>query len=242
MSKKPEKKASKRPGPSAGPAPDVPVKSHRILIVDDHPIVRTGLADWINRKPDLEVCAEAEDYRQALTAVEQSNPDLAVVDLTLKDIGGLELIKQLRTTHPDLSILVLSMHDEALYAERALRAGAKGYIMKQAGSDKILEAIRAVLDGRVYVSEALNSQLLGKLVGGSTEPGGSPLDALSNRELEVFELIGRGVGTRQIADRLCVSVSTVETHRKHIKEKLAIKSAPELVQHASRWIMQQQND
>jgi len=217
-------------------------KKINVLIVDDHPIVRRGLVELLNQEPDLKVCAEAEDARQALTAVKQHTPDLAVVDLTLKDIGGLELIKQLKHTHPELPVLVLSMHDETLYAERALRAGARGYSMKQEGPDKLAGAIRTVLRGEVFVSERMSSRLLGKLVGGRADVADSPLQRLSDRELEVFELLGRGLGTRQIAERLCVSVKTIESHREHIKDKLNLTNATELVQHATQWVMHEGSD
>lgn len=211
-----------------------------IMIVDDHPIVRHGLVQLINQEPDLDVVAEAENARSAMTAVKEHQPDLVVVDLTLKDIGGMELIKQLRSNYEELPILVLSMHDENLYAERVLRAGAGGYVMKETASEKLVEAIRTVLRGEIYLSEKMASRVLGRMVGHRAATlDRSPIETLSDRELEVFEWIGRGLGTRQIAERLCVSVKTVESHREHIKEKLKLGSAPELVQHATRWVMQE---
>ncbi|MBI1371654.1 MAG: response regulator [Phycisphaera sp.] len=225
------KKAANKPRPKTEP-----IKT-RVMIVDDHPIVRRGLAETIRQESDLEVCCEAEDARAAIAAIREGKPDVAVVDLTLKDIGGLELIKQIRAIDEDVIMLVLSMHDESLYAERCLRAGAKGYIMKQEGSERLVTALRTVLAGQVYLSEKMSARLLGKMVGGGTSAGASPLEALSDRELEVFELLGRGLGTRNIAERLCVSIKTVESHREHIKQKLNIKNATELVQHATQWVM-----
>jgi len=214
----------------------------RVMIVDDHPIVRRGLVEMIEQEEDLNVIGEAEDAHSALQALKKLELDVAIVDLTLKDIGGLELIKQIQVLQPELPMLVLSMHDETLYAERALRAGAKGYIMKQEGTDKLITAIRTVLRGEIYVSEKMASRMLGKLVGGKARTDGSPLDRLSDREIEVFELLGRGLGTRQIAERLSVSIKTIESHREHIKEKLHLKNANELVQHATQWVMREGAD
>ncbi len=216
------------------PAPSPAI---RIVIVDDHPIVRRGLIGMINQEPDLKVIAEAENFHQALDAIKADVPDLAVVDLTLEGISGLELIKQLKVMWPQLPVLVLSMHDEMLYAERVLRAGAKGYIMKQEGTERLILAIRTIMRGEIYVSERMASRMLGKFVGGKREGGSSPLDRLSDRELEVFELLGKGMGTRQVAEKLCVSIKTVESHREHIKLKLGLKSANELIQHATQWVM-----
>ena len=209
----------------------------RILIVDDHPVVRRGLAAMINQEPDLEVVAEAADFHQGLDAIRDQQPDLAIIDLTLEGIGGLELVKQVKSINPEMLMLVLSMHDETLYAERVLRAGARGYIMKQEGTDKLISAIRAIVRGDVYVSERMASRMLGKFVDGRRDGGSSPLERLSDRELEVFEMLGRGQSTREIADRLCVSIKTIESHREHIKAKLRLKNANELVQHATQWVV-----
>lgn len=238
---KPAEKATAK-GSAAGKSAAKPTRTIRVIIVDDHPIVRRGLVQMIQQEPDLIVCAEAEGANVAFTAIKQHLPDVAIVDLTLKDIGGLELIKQLQNTFPDLPVLVLSMHDETLYAERALRAGAKGYIMKQEGADKLITAIRTVLGGDIFLSDKMASRLLGRLVGGRGGDTGSTLDRLSDRELEVFELIGRGLGTRNIAERLCVSIKTIESHREHIKQKLQLKNATELVQHATQWVMKEGAD
>lgn len=209
----------------------------RIVIVDDHPIVRKGLVGMINQEADMKVCAEAEDFHQGLDAIRQHKPDVAIVDLTLGGLSGLELIKQVRAMQPQVQMLVLSMHDEMLYAERVLRAGARGYIMKQEGTDRLTTAIRTIMRGEIYVSERMAARMLGKFVGGKREGGTSPLDRLSDRELEVFELLGRGLGTRQVAEKLCVSIKTVESHREHIKLKLQLKNANELIQHATQWVM-----
>lgn len=204
----------------------------RILIVDDHPIVRLGIRQMIAADPHLTVCGEAESGREALQLV-ASKPDLAIVDLSLEDGHGLELIRRLREAVPDLRVLVLSMHDEALFAERALRAGARGYIMKQEAIGGLVHAIREVLSGRVFVSKRMSQRLLER-VGQPSAPG-DPLGNLTDRELEVFELIGRGLSTAAIADRLDVSIKTVETYRSNIKTKLDLKDATDLIRFATAW-------
>lgn len=206
-----------------------------LLIVDDHPIVRRGLVELINHEKDLNVCADVSGAHEALDVLKQHIPHMCIIDLTLEGIGGLDLIKQVKSLYKDLPMLVLSMHDESVYAERALRGGAKGYIMKQAGADNLLVAIRKVLRGEVYVSDAMASRMLGAYVGDKGTTDKSPIDRLSDRELEVFELIGQGLGSRQIAEKLCVSIKTIESHREHIKEKLNLKNAAELVQRAVQW-------
>lgn len=210
-------------------------KRARILIVDDHPTVRQGLAQTINSHPDLWACAEAADAAQAVRAVGKERPDLVITDLTLGARSGLELIKELKSRFPGLPILVLSMHDESFYAERALRAGAKGYIMKQEATEKVVDAARRVLRGEIHLSEKTAARLLSQISTSGAEAAASPLKRLSNRELEIFGLIGSGYGTRQIAQRLSVSAKTVETHRQHIKEKLRLGSSAELVRHAIQW-------
>lgn len=217
--------------------PSEPTEMVRLLIVDDHPIVRRGLVGMINQEPGLKVVAEAENYHQALDTFKTHEIDLAIIDLTLEGLGGLELIKQLRVMYPKVPLLVLSMHDEMLYAERVLRAGARGYIMKQEGTDRLVTAIRTILKGEIYVSERVAARMVGKFVDGKRDAGSTPLDRLSDRELEVFELLGKGLGTRQVADRLCVSIKTIESHREHIKLKLQLKNATELIQHATQWVM-----
>ena len=217
-------------------ARSVTKKKARVLVVDDHPIVRQGLVQLINQEEDLVVCGDAENAHKALEVIKLVNPDVAVIDISLKSINGLELIKNIKVDYPKLPILVLSMHDESLYAERALRAGAKGYIMKQEATENMLMALRRVLKGEIYVSEKMGAKMLHQLVAGRPDTGTSPLDRLSDRELEVFQLIGQGLGTRQIAEELHLSVKTIESYREHIKEKMKLKNATELVQHAVQWV------
>lgn len=204
----------------------------RILLVDDHPLLREGIAQLINQQSDLMVCGEAEDRAGALNMVDRSRPDLAVVDISLKDQNGLELIKDLRVRVPGLLVLVLSMHDESLYAERALRAGARGYVMKREASCKVLEAIRHILGGGVHLSGRIVARILDKVSGQPVASSQSSLEALSDRELEVLMLIGKGCGSRQIASQLHISGKTVEAHRANIKLKLKLGSSEELLQFA----------
>jgi DNA-binding NarL/FixJ family response regulator len=206
-------------------------EKRRVLIVDDHPIVREGLAQLINREANLEVCGEAGDADEALKLIARLKPDIAVVDLVLQGTNALDLIKTVKDRTPQVPVLVLSMHDESLYGERALRAGARGYIMKQEASENLLKALRQVLKGDLYASEPLKLKMLQKFSGISASAS-SPVESLSDRELEVFELIGQGLGTRQIADKLCVSIKTVETYRAHIKDKLNLANGAQLVQQA----------
>ena len=206
----------------------------RIVLVDDHPMVRERLAEVINREPDLSICGEAEDRGGALEVIEREKPRLAIVDLTLKRSNGLDLIKDLRVMHPDLLILVLSMQDENLYAERVIRAGAHGYITKQEATRKILDAIRQVMAGKVFLSEEISADILSRMLGKSRGTMRS-LDVLSDRELQVFGLVGEGFGTRQIAEQLGLDVKTVETYRTRIKEKLELKDASELLRQAIAW-------
>jgi len=222
----------------------VPTKHHKpeekraklkVVLVDDHPIVRQGLAQMISREPDMEVCGEAETAAEALKAIAACHPDVAIVDLSLKGTGGLELLKDIKVRFPKLPVLVLSMYDESMYAERALRAGAKGYMMKEEATEKVLAAIRGILGGKIYLSEAMASRLLHMAVGGRTPGGVSPTERLSDRELEVFQLIGQGYGNTDIARQLHLSPKTVETYRAHIKEKLGLSGATELLQHAIHW-------
>lgn len=200
-----------------------------VLLIDDHPIVRQGLAQLLNQQPDLHVSAEAASAREALEAVEKDRFDIAIVDISLDDRSGIELIKDLRARDANLPILALSMHDEALYAERALRAGARGYIMKQEATEQVMGAIRKVLDGQVHLSEKMSARLLNQFVTAKSSGDDSPLNRLSDRELEIFLMIGRGLGTREIANKLFLSIKTVEAHREHIKEKLRLKSGTELM-------------
>jgi len=207
----------------------------RILIVDDHPIFRKGIAMLLEHERDIIICGEAETAAQAMGLVDQHDFDLVIADISLKDINGIELVKSLKALRPQLPVLVLSMHDESLYAERALRAGARGYLMKQAPPDQVVSAIRQVLRGERYLSAAANLLMLNSFVGGRSSSKSS-VEKLSDRELEIFELLGQGRGTSQIAHDLCLSVKTIEAHRSHIKAKLGITTAPELVRAAVEWV------
>lgn len=209
---------------------------NRIFIVDDHPIVRKGLAQLINQEPDMVVCGEAENAQNALELLKKIRPDLAIVDISLQGIDGIELIKKIKDRDINLPILVVSMHDESLFAERALKVGAKGYIMKQEAIEKMMEAIRKVIKGEVYVSERVSATIVKKFIDGKAESSRSPMEVLSNRELEVFQLIGQGFGTRQIAGELNVSIKTVESYRANIKEKLNLRNAAELIRHAVHYV------
>lgn len=212
--------------------PETAVRS-RILIVDDHAVVRHGVAQIIGEEPDLVVCGQAEDAHGGLELVGQLQPDLIIADLSLKGRPGIELIKDLQVQHPKVPVLVLSMHDEALWAERALRAGARGYVMKHEPPEHLIRAIRRVLAGEISVSEKLAASMVHKLVRGkSAAPVDSPLHALTDREMEIFQMLGSGQAVREIAEKLNLSVKTVDAHREHIKEKLNLKSSTELLRYA----------
>ena len=208
----------------------------KILVVDDHPIVRRGLMELINHEKDLFVCGQAEDAHQAMKGIRTLTPDMVIVDISLKEKNGMELIKDIKVQYPDLPVLALSMHDESLYAERALRAGAKGYIMKQEGTEKLITAIHKVLSGQVFINDKIAAKIVHKLVGSGTGVSVSSTDRLSDRELEVFLLIGRGFGTRQISEQLHLSIKTIETYRSHIKEKLNLSDSTELLRYAIQWV------
>ena len=208
----------------------------QVLIVDDHPMMRTGLAQLIDNEKDLKVCAEADNAREAMDIAVGQALDLILLDISLPDKNGLELIKDIRALKPALPILVVSMHDESLYAERVLRAGGRGYIMKQEGGKKLLQAMRQVLGGQIYVSEKMSAGILESFSGRHAEGAISPVQQLSDREFEVFQLIGQGESTREIAAHLHLSVKTVEVHRLNIKKKLKLQTATDLVRHAVRWL------
>lgn len=214
--------------------------AHRVFIVDDHPLVRQGLAQIIEAEEDFEICGEAEDSPGAMRGVEQRKPDVIIVDISLQGNNGLELIKNIKAVYETIPILVFSMHDEAIYAQRALRAGAKAYVMKKESSDKILAALRRILKGEIYVSSRVADQVLHQIVNGPTNAAASPIERLTDRELEVVQLIGRGLSTREIAESLNLSVKTIESHRAHVKEKLNLRNATELVQFSVQWVDQQQ--
>src|SRR5258705_6467653 len=214
-------------------------KKSKVFVVDDHPIVRQGLALLINREPDLTVCGEAEDAQTAIHSVTSVRPDVMVVDISLNGPDGIDLLKNVRNSHPELPVLILSMHDESIYAERALRAGANGYIMKQEATEKVLIALRRILGGEIYVSDRIANKMLKHYITGSGTLRNSSIADLSDRELEVFRLIGEGHGTRQIAEELRLSIKTVESYREHIKDKMTLHDASELVQHAIQWVQQE---
>lgn len=211
----------------------------RVFIVDDHPLVRQGLAQIISGQEDLEICGEAEDASSAMRGIDTTSPDVVIVDISLQGNNGLELIKNVKAIHESLPILVFSMHDESIYAQRALRAGAKAYVMKKEPSDKIVDAIRKILKGEIYVSSRVADQVLHQIVNGPSNVTASPVDRLTDRELEVVQLIGRGLSTREIAESLHLSVKTIESHRAHVKEKLNLRNATELVQFSVQWVDQQ---
>jgi DNA-binding NarL/FixJ family response regulator len=210
-------------------------KKFRVLLIDDHPVVRQGLGLLIDREADLMVCGEAEGSPAAFHAITTLRPDIVVLDISLSGPDGLDILKEIRIRTASLPVLILSMHDESIYAERALRAGANGYIMKQEATEKVLVAIRRILQGDIYLSERLTSAMLNQFVHGNASIKSSPVVNLTDRELEIFRLIGEGHSTRQIADDLHLSVKTIESHQAHIKDKLALKNGRELVQHAIEW-------
>jgi DNA-binding NarL/FixJ family response regulator len=209
---------------------------HRILIVDDHPIFRQGLAQLINQEEDLCVCGEADDYQGAMKAVAELKPAMVIVDITLKDMSGIDLIKEIRKFHKGIIMLVISMHDESLYAERAFRAGAKGYVMKQEASESIVQAIRQVRSGSIYASKKMTVHILSLFVDGPRDHTESPLRTLTDREIEVFQLIGEGLSISEIGVRLHLSVKTIGTYRERIKEKLNLKNSTELLRYALNWV------
>src|ERR1700722_18731561 len=212
----------------------------KVLVVDDHPLLRQGLAMLINQQQDMQVCGEAEEAHVAMQCIAQKRPDIMILDISLKGPDGLELLKSIRASDPDLPVLVLSMHDEAIYAERALRARANGYIMKQEATEKVLVALRRILNGEIYLSDRMANKVLQQYVGGPSSIEHSRIADLTDRELEVFRLIGEGSGTRQIAERLHLSIKTVESYQAHIKEKLLLRTGRELVQQAIQWKMFQE--
>ncbi len=207
----------------------------RVILVDDHPIVRQGLAQLINREPDLTVCGEADTAHAALALLNTVKPDLAIIDVSLEDRSGIELLKDMTLRFPKLPVLLLSMYHESLYAERALHAGARGYIMKQEAPDRVLTAIRTILAGEVYLSEKMGARMLRNLSDRRSGAETSPIERLSDRELEVFRRIGQGFSTSEIAEQLFLSARTVETHREHIKDKLKLPNKGELLRYAVKW-------
>lgn len=212
----------------------------RVFLVDDHPVVRQGMKSLIDRTPDLTVCGEARTIYDSLKLIEQLKPDVVAADISLGDESGLDLIKDIRIRFPELPVLTLSVHDEAIYAERVLRAGARGYVTKGEPPENVLKALRTVLCGQVFLSERMSSRILSQITGtAKKETAGLAVDRLSDRELQVFELIGKGMSTRDIADSLHLSIKTVESHRANIKDKLQVASATELLQYAIHWVQSQ---
>jgi len=208
----------------------------RVLLVDDHPVVRQGLKHLIDACPDMAVCGEADEAAEALNAVQTLDPDIVLVDISMQGMSGIDFLKRIREDHPRTRSVVFSMHDESLYAERALRAGAMGYVMKRQNATEILDAIRKAMRGEFWVSQDIEKTLFQKALGQHRNPAKSPSHGLTDRELEIFEMLGQGRGTSEIANRLKLSVKTVESHRARIKEKLGVQTATELIRHAVRWV------
>ncbi len=227
------------PSPAAPSSGDTHSEKSRVFIVDDHTMFREGLRQLIEYDPGLMVCGDAPDADKAMDGIRHSHPDVVIVDITLADSSGLDLVKTIKSEYEDLPVLVVSMHEESLYAERALRAGAMGYVMKNEPAKTVTNAIHSVLSGEMYLSRKMSSSVISKFMRGQTEEPMSPLEILSDRELEVFRMIGQGKGTRQIAQDLNVSIPTVQSFRNRIKEKLHLKSAPELALHAIHWVQRE---
>jgi DNA-binding NarL/FixJ family response regulator len=213
------------------------MKKIHILLVEDHPIFRNGLLELINMEDDMEVTGETDNVPEAKEIIQKVQPHCAIVDISLTDSNGVDLVKYIKSTYPEVKVLVLSMHDELLYAERMLRAGALGYVMKQEAPEMILQAIRTVMENNVFVSDAISSTILKKIIEGKDGKDVSGVESLTEREKEIYTWIGRGSSTREIADALSVSIKTVENHRAHIKDKLGLKNSIELIQSATVWVM-----
>ncbi|HEX3728407.1 MAG TPA: response regulator transcription factor [Opitutaceae bacterium] len=221
------------------PAPAELDKKIRVFVVDDHPITRRGIIALVTEDVNLVVCGEAESAPQALELIPKLNPDLAIIDISLASMNGIELMKNLKALLPKLPVLIMSMHDENLYAERALRAGARGYIMKQEASQKIVTAIHRVLSGELYLSDQMQEKMLKRIVDGRNEENVFSIDKLSDREMEVFQLIGNGFSTRQIAAQLNLSVKTIESYREHLKLKLMLDKGSDMTRYAIQWVQSQ---
>jgi DNA-binding NarL/FixJ family response regulator len=235
-------KTKARAAAAPTPTPSLAENRKRVLLVDDHPMMRAGLAHLIERQPDLTVCGEAANPAEAFKALPSARPDIVLADLTMPGRSGLEFVKDLLAATPTLRILVVSMHDEAVFAERALRAGARGYIMKEAGGEAVVAAIRQILRGEVYVSPAMSARILEGLSSKKPRGSSSPIEKLSDREFEIFQLVGQGRSTRDIAEQLHLSPKTVDVHRSHLKEKLELKDSTSLVRYAVRWVETQKTD
>jgi DNA-binding NarL/FixJ family response regulator len=233
---KPEEKKIMSGRKSRQPRPTL----KRVLIVDDHPMTRYGIAQLLQREPNLEVCGESETAAQALPLVKSLKPDLVVTDLAMPGKHGLEFIKDLRAMHPEVAVLVISMHDETLYAERVLNAGGRGYVMKHAGGEELLQAVRCVLSGHIYLGDSMTREAIDSVIQGRSKSLDPVIGKLTDRELHVFQCLGQGMTTREIGAHLHMSVKTVETHRRHLREKLNISTGPGLIQFAVRWMSAQQ--
>ncbi len=216
-----------------------PGSDWRVLVVDDHPMVRKGLCDLLEEEPGFRACGQAADAEETLALVSEDPPDIVLLDLSLEGSSGLELVKQLHARYPEIQVLVFSMHDEALYAERSLQAGASGYVEKHSSTEELLEAMRRVARGKIHLSEEMTERLLQQRLAGGAEAGASVAERLSDRELEVFELLGRGRTTREIAESLNISIKTVERHCENIKESLQLANRTQLLQHAVHWLVQE---
>lgn len=212
----------------------------RIALIDDHALVRDGLAALISKYPDLEVCGQAEDAKEAVEIVGRTQPHIAIVDISLKNSSGIDLISRIKSRYNSVRVIVSSMHDETVYAERALQAGAMGYVHKQQGSERIIDAIRSVMEDRIYVSEEVSNRLLARAAKKGSDVERSPIESLSNRELQVFELIGRGYSTRKIAEQLHLSTKTIDTYRQNIKLKLDLTDAAQVNHYAAQWVVSEQ--
>jgi len=236
FAKKPEAEPAAPGATAVAEAQSTPVSNKlKVLLVDDHPITRQGMKALVNQQPNLEVCGEADNAAFAIELVGRLQPDLAIVDIALKTTNGIELTKNIKVHAPNLPVLIVSMHDEGLYAERALRAGAMGYLMKQEASEKIIAAIQRLLQGEIYLSDKIKEKMLHRFVNKKGEGMVFSIDTLSDREMEVFQLIGNGYSTRQIAQKLNLSSKTIDSYREHLKLKLNLESGAELVRHAIQW-------
>lgn len=217
------------------------VSVYRIVLIDDHPIVRQGLKQIIEIDPEFKVVEEASNADDAIKIINATNPDIAIIDISLDgDINGIDLVKAVKQRFPEIICIVLSMYEESLYAERAIRAGAKGYIVKKEATKGITDIIRKVISGEIYLSQQISARILGKLLHGSTDTTDSSIEILSDREFEVFQLVGNGFSSREIADKLNLSIHTIESHKRHIREKLKLKNAMDLVKHAVQWVLTQE--
>ena len=212
----------------------------RVVIVDDHPVVRQGLKMMLSSEEDITVCGEAAGFQEALDQIRETSPDAVTVDLSLDgDLSGIELVRAIKESFPEVKSLVLSMHDESLYAERVIRAGARGYVMKKEALDNVIEALRKIMSGELFLSEAISGKIIDKLLHGSSDTMNTPVDILASKEFEVFQLTGHGFSSREIAEKMGISINTIESHKRNIREKLRLKNSSELIKHAVQWVLTQ---